>query len=120
MSRAGLETPRAGDRALARRARSSLGDELGYPLIVRPSFTLGGAGAGSPARGPSSTRVASRSLAASPVTEILVEESVAGWKEFELEVMRDGADNAVDRLLDRERRPDGRAHRRLDHGGAGA
>ncbi|HEU5224195.1 MAG TPA: carbamoyl phosphate synthase large subunit, partial [Actinomycetota bacterium] len=94
MSRAGLETPRAGtarslDRALA------LGDELGYPLIVRPSFTLGGGGSGFARNRAELERVASRSLVASPVTEILVEESVAGWKEFELEVMRDGADNAV-------------------------
>ncbi len=94
MSRAGLETPRAGtarslDRAL------ELGDELGYPLIVRPSFTLGGGGSGFARTRAELERVASRSLAASPVTEILVEESVAGWKEFELEVMRDGADNAV-------------------------
>ncbi len=94
MGRAGLETPRAGtarslDRAL------ELGDELGYPLIVRPSFTLGGGGSGFARTRAELERVASRSLAASPVTEILVEESVAGWKEFELEVMRDGADNAV-------------------------
>ena len=94
MSRAGLETPRAGtarslDRALV------LGDELGYPLIVRPSFTLGGRGSGVARNRTELERVASRSLVASPVTEILVEESVAGWKEFELEVMRDGADNAV-------------------------
>ena len=94
MRRAGLETPRAGtarslDRAL------ELGDELGYPLIVRPSFTLGGGGSGFARNRAELERVASRSLAASPVTEILVEESVAGWKEFELEVMRDGADNAV-------------------------
>ena len=94
MSRAGLETPRAGtarslDRAL------ELGDELGFPLIVRPSFTLGGGGSGFARDRAELERVASRSLAASPVTEILVEESVAGWKEFELEVMRDAADNAV-------------------------
>ncbi|HET7928361.1 MAG TPA: carbamoyl-phosphate synthase large subunit [Actinomycetota bacterium] len=94
MTRAGLETPRAGtarslDRAL------ELGDELGYPLIVRPSFTLGGGGSGFARDRAELERVASRSLAASPVTEILVEESVAGWKEFELEVMRDAADNAV-------------------------
>jgi carbamoyl-phosphate synthase large subunit len=94
MGRAGLETPRAGtarslDRALA------LGDEIGYPLIVRPSFTLGGGGSGFARDRAELERVAARSLAMSPVTEILVEESVAGWKEFELEVMRDGADNAV-------------------------
>jgi len=94
MSRAGLATPSAGtarslDRAL------ELGDELGYPLIVRPSFTLGGGGSGFARNRAELARVASRSLAVSPVSEILVEESVAGWKEFELEVMRDGADNAV-------------------------
>ncbi|HZN42485.1 MAG TPA: carbamoyl-phosphate synthase large subunit [Actinomycetota bacterium] len=94
MGRAGLDTPRAGtarslDRALA------LGDEIGYPLIVRPSFTLGGGGSGFARDRAELELVAARSLAMSPVTEILVEESVAGWKEFELEVMRDGADNAV-------------------------
>ncbi len=94
MARAGLETPRAGtarslDRAL------ELGEEIGFPVIVRPSFTLGGGGSGFARDRPELERVAARSLATSPVTEILVEESVAGWKEFELEVMRDAADNAV-------------------------
>ena len=94
MGRAGLETPRAGtarslDHALA------LGDDIGYPLIVRPSFTLGGGGSGFARDRTELERVSARSLAMSPVTEILVEESVAGWKEFELEVMRDSADNAV-------------------------
>jgi carbamoyl-phosphate synthase large subunit len=94
MSRAGLATPSAGTARSLDRA-VELGDELGYPLIVRPSFTLGGGGSGFARNRAELERVASRSLAASPVTEILVEESVAGWKEFELEVMRDGADNAV-------------------------
>ncbi|HEY8116858.1 MAG TPA: carbamoyl-phosphate synthase large subunit, partial [Actinomycetota bacterium] len=94
MNRAGLKTPRAGTARSLDRA-VELGDELGYPLIVRPSFTLGGGGSGFARNRAELERVASRSLAASPVTEILVEESVAGWKEFELEVMRDGADNAV-------------------------
>ena len=58
-------------------------------------------------------------LDASPISEILIETSIAGWKEFELEVMRDRADNCVVDLLDREPRPDGRAHRRLDHRRAG-
>jgi carbamoyl-phosphate synthase large subunit len=94
MRRAGLETPRAGtarslDDALA------LGDRIGYPLIVRPSFTLGGGGSGFARDRAELERVAAGSLSASPVSEILVEESVAGWKEFELEVMRDGSDNAV-------------------------
>ena len=59
-------------------------------------------------------------LEASPISEILIEESIAGWKEFELEVMRDVQGQRRHRLLDRELRPDGRAHRRLDHGRAGA
>jgi carbamoyl-phosphate synthase large subunit len=94
MHGAGLETPRAGtarslDDAVA------LGDRIGYPLIVRPSFTLGGGGSGFARDRADLERVAASSLSASPVSEILVEESVAGWKEFELEVMRDGSDNAV-------------------------
>jgi len=94
MREAGLDTPRAGIARSVERALE-LGAELGYPLIVRPSFTLGGGGSGF-AHDPDGMRaLATRSLSISPVTEILVEESVAGWKEFELEVMRDGADNAV-------------------------
>ena len=94
MEKAGLEVPRAGiahtlDEALA------LGDGIGYPLIVRASFTLGGGGSGFAGSRQELTTLASRALAISPVTEILIEESIAGWKEFELEVMRDGVDNAV-------------------------
>ena len=63
----------------------------------------------------SSRRSPRDGLAASPIREILIEQSIAGWKEYELEVMRDRADNVRGHLLDRERRPDGRAHRRLDH-----
>src|SRR2546428_555370 len=73
----------------------ALVESIGYPLIVRPSFTLGGGGSGFAASPGELERLARRSLEASPVHEILVEESIAGWKEFELEVMRDGADNAV-------------------------
>src|SRR5438270_5750769 len=69
--------------------------EIGYPIMVRPSFILGGGGTGIAANGEEFEAVAARGLAASPITEILIEESIAGWKEFELEVMRDGADNAV-------------------------
>jgi carbamoyl-phosphate synthase large subunit len=69
--------------------------ELGFPLVVRPSFTLGGTGSGI-ARDPAGLRrFASAGLDASPVTEVLLEESILGWKEFELELMRDRADNAV-------------------------
>jgi carbamoyl-phosphate synthase large subunit len=94
MLAAGLDVPRAGvarslDDALA------IGDELGYPLILRPSFTLGGGGSGLAADREELATAATKALASSPVHEVLVEESIVGWKEFELEVMRDGADNAV-------------------------
>jgi carbamoyl-phosphate synthase large subunit len=69
--------------------------ELGFPVIVRPSFTLGGTGSGI-ARSPADLdRIAGAGLDASPVTEVLLEESVLGWKEFELELMRDKNDNVV-------------------------
>jgi carbamoyl-phosphate synthase large subunit len=94
MRSAGLEVPRAG---IARSVTEALalGEEIGFPLIVRPSFTLGGGGSGFAADPDELATVAARSLEISPVTEALVEESIAGWKEFELEVMRDRADNAV-------------------------
>jgi carbamoyl-phosphate synthase large subunit len=94
MTEIGLAVPRSGlaytlDEALA------VGAEVGYPLICRPSFILGGGGTGI-AHDPEELRgVAERGLAASPVSEILLEQSVAGWKEYELEVMRDHADNVV-------------------------
>ncbi|MGZ8607313.1 MAG: carbamoyl-phosphate synthase large subunit, partial [Actinomycetota bacterium] len=94
MTAAGLAVPRAGTAQTLEEALA-LGEEIGYPLIVRPSFTLGGGGSGFAADPAELRGVAARSLEASPVTEILVEESIAGWKEFELEVMRDAADNAV-------------------------
>lgn len=70
-------------------------EELGYPLVVRPSFTLGGTGSGFAHDEEELRRIAGAGLDASPVTEVLLEESVLGWKEFELEVMRDRADNVV-------------------------
>jgi len=69
--------------------------ELGYPLVVRPSFTLGGAGSGIAADERDLRRIAGAGLDASPVGEVLLEESILGWKEFELELMRDRHDNAV-------------------------
>jgi carbamoyl-phosphate synthase large subunit len=91
---ADLPVPNAGvantvDEALA------VAVDTGYPVIVRPSFVLGGGGTGFADDRSRLRELAARSLEASPVHEILVEQSVAGWKEFELEVMRDGADNAV-------------------------
>ncbi|MBU4187029.1 MAG: carbamoyl-phosphate synthase large subunit [Propionicimonas sp.] len=70
-------------------------DELGYPVVVRPSFTMGGVGSGFAHDEAELRRIAGFGLSASPVTEVLIEESVLGWKEYELEVMRDKADNVV-------------------------
>jgi carbamoyl-phosphate synthase large subunit len=94
MTKAGLDVPRAGTAHTLEEALG-LGNALGFPVIVRPSFTLGGGGSGFASSPEELATLARRSLAASPVSEILVEESIAGWKEFELEVMRDCADNAV-------------------------
>ena len=69
--------------------------ELGFPVVVRPSFTMGGVGSGFAHNEHELRRIAGTGLAASPVTEVLIEESVLGWKEYELEVMRDKADNVV-------------------------
>jgi carbamoyl-phosphate synthase large subunit len=69
--------------------------EIGWPVIIRPSFILGGAGTGIADSDDEFLRLAGEGLAASPITEILVEKSIAGWKEYELEVMRDVADNCV-------------------------
>jgi carbamoyl-phosphate synthase large subunit len=69
--------------------------ELGYPLVIRPSFTLGGTGSGIAREVADLRRIAGAGLDASPVTEVLLEESILGWKEFELELMRDRNDNAV-------------------------
>ena len=69
--------------------------ELGYPLVVRPSFTLGGLGSGIAHDADDLRRIAGSGLDASPVTEVLLEESILGWKEFELELMRDRNDNVV-------------------------
>jgi carbamoyl-phosphate synthase large subunit len=69
--------------------------ELGFPLVVRPSFTLGGSGSGIAYDAADLRRIAGHGLDASPVAEVLLEESILGWKEFELELMRDRNDNVV-------------------------
>ena len=69
--------------------------ELGYPLVVRPSFTMGGLGSGFAHDEADLRRMAGAGLHDSPTTEVLLEESITGWKEYELEVMRDHADNVV-------------------------
>lgn len=70
-------------------------DDLGYPMVVRPSFTMGGTGSGMAYDEQDLRRIGGAGLAASPTTEVLLEESILGWKEYELEVMRDTADNVV-------------------------
>ncbi len=72
-----------------------IAESVGYPVMVRPSYILGGAGTGIAADRQGLTRMAAEGVSASPVGEVLIEQSVAGQKEFELEVMRDGADNCV-------------------------
>src|SRR6059058_3593586 len=90
----GLDVPQSG---LARSPNEAidLARTLGFPLVIRPSFTLGGVGGGIAYNIEEFRDLAERGLELSPVHEILVEESVIGWKEFELEVMRDAADNFV-------------------------
>ena len=94
MEEVGLEVPRAGyARSMVEAIRTA--EEIGFPVMVRPSFILGGGGTGIAHDPESFIEVARKGLDTSPVGEILVEESVYGWKEFELEVMRDRNDNAV-------------------------
>ncbi|MGH3145967.1 MAG: carbamoyl-phosphate synthase large subunit, partial [Rubrobacter sp.] len=94
MRRIGLKVP-ASRTVKSFTEAEELAEEIGYPLIIRPSFTLGGKG-GATARDHTELRHAvADGLDASPVSSALVEKSVAGWKEFELEVMRDLADNVV-------------------------
>ena len=94
MEKVGLEVPRAG-YARSMTEAVKIAHEIGFPVMVRPSFILGGGGTGIAADAEEFIDVARHGLATSPVSEILVEESVEGWKEFELEVMRDHKDNAV-------------------------
>jgi carbamoyl-phosphate synthase large subunit len=94
MREIGIEVPKSG---VARTLEEALAlvEEVGFPAIIRPSFTLGGVGGGIAYNVEEFRELAGRGLGLSPVHEILVEESVIGWKEFELEVMRDVADNYV-------------------------
>jgi carbamoyl-phosphate synthase large subunit len=94
MREIGLETPRSQiarslDEALA------IAGEIGYPVVVRPSFTLGGSGGGIGYNREELEDIVARGLDASPTGEVLLEESVIGWKEFEMEVVRDHRDNCI-------------------------
>ncbi|MGF1462881.1 MAG: carbamoyl-phosphate synthase large subunit, partial [Maricaulaceae bacterium] len=90
----GLDVPRAQIARSWEQAEAAL-KVVGLPAIIRPSFTLGGTGGGIAYNKEEFRIIAERGLDASPTTEILVEESVLGWKEFEMEVVRDKADNAI-------------------------
>ena len=94
MSEIGLDCPKA---AVARTFEQAVEIQatVGYPTIIRPSFTLGGTGGGIAYNKEAFEEIAKRGLELSPVHEILVEESVLGWKEFEMEVVRDTADNCI-------------------------
>ena len=94
MRRIGLSVPHGGfagtvDEAIA------ISEQIGYPAIIRPSFTLGGGGGGIAYNREEFEKAVRRGLDASPIGEVLIDRSVIGWKEFELELMRDSADNVV-------------------------
>jgi len=90
----GVEVPRSAYAASVEDAEEFAAN-IGYPLVIRPSFTLGGSGGGIAYNVEELRSVVGRGLELSPVHRVLVEESVIGWKEFELEVMRDKADNVI-------------------------
>ncbi len=90
----GAEVPRSG-RARSLAEAEEIGKEIGLPLVVRPSFTLGGSGGGVARTQADFRKIVQNGIAESPTHEVLIEESVEGWKEFELEVMRDTADNVI-------------------------
>ncbi|HZU80264.1 MAG TPA: carbamoyl-phosphate synthase large subunit [Acidimicrobiales bacterium] len=90
----GLEVPASGFAHSLSEALD-VGEQIGFPIMIRPSFILGGAGTGQARDRDELARLAAEGLAASPVHQILIERSIAGWKEFELEVMRDRVDNCV-------------------------
>ncbi len=94
MDEAGLEMPRGGFAKSWDEAKEIVA-QTGYPSIIRPSFTLGGTGGGTAYNPEEFEEIIRGGLAASPIHEVLIEESILGWKEFELEVMRDLADNVV-------------------------
>ena len=94
MTEIGLESPRSAIAHSMEEARAAL-TIVGLPAVIRPSFTLGGTGGGIAYNREEFERIVGSGLEASPTTEVLVEESVLGWKEFEMEVVRDRADNCI-------------------------
>jgi carbamoyl-phosphate synthase large subunit len=94
MDAIGLESPRSAIAHTLEEALRGL-DHVGLPAIIRPSFTMGGTGGGIAYNREEFTRIVLGGLEASPTTEVLIEESVLGWKEYEMEVVRDKADNCI-------------------------
>ncbi|MFZ3324742.1 MAG: carbamoyl-phosphate synthase large subunit [Methylocella sp.] len=94
MTRIGLATPRSHQIKTLPQALAVL-DDIGLPAIIRPSFTMGGTGGGIAYNKAEYIEIVERGIDASPTSEVLVEESVLGWKEFEMEVVRDKADNCI-------------------------
>ncbi len=94
MDEIGLESVR-GSLAHSMEDAYRILDEIGYPAIIRPSFTLGGTGGGIAYNRDEFTEICFRGLSASPTGELLIEESIAGWKEYEMEVVRDCRDNCI-------------------------
>lgn len=94
MDAIGIESPRSAIAHSMEEARESL-KEIGLPVVIRPSFTLGGSGGGIAYNTDEFENIISAGLDASPTTEVLIEESIVGWKEYEMEVVRDKADNCI-------------------------
>ncbi|MDR3524460.1 MAG: carbamoyl-phosphate synthase large subunit [Acetobacteraceae bacterium] len=94
MTELGIESPKSAIAHSMEEARAAL-LEVGLPAVIRPSFTMGGTGGGIAYNRDEFERIVSSGLEASPTTEVLVEESVLGWKEYEMEVVRDTADNCI-------------------------
>ena len=94
MSEIGIESPRSGIAHDLAEARAVLA-EVGLPTVIRPSFTMGGSGGGIAYNRQEFEAIVAGGLAASPTTEVLIEESVLGWKEYEMEVVRDRNDNCI-------------------------
>lgn len=94
MTKIGLATPRSHHIKTLSAALAAL-DDIGLPAIIRPSFTLGGTGGGIAYNKAEFIEIVERGIDASPTNEVLVEESVLGWKEYEMEVVRDKADNCI-------------------------
>jgi carbamoyl-phosphate synthase large subunit len=94
MAEIGIESPRSAIAHSLEEARTALA-ATGLPAVIRPSFTLGGTGGGIAYNREEFEQIVSGGLEASPITEVLIEESIVGWKEFEMEVVRDRADNCI-------------------------